>query len=458
MKKLIYLLLLLASCMACKNTPQRYESEYDDLQLIKDSGELVALTLYSSISYFKYRGEEMGFHYELGKQFAKEMGVNLRIEVVQTTMELIEKLQNGEGDIILYPLAITKERKDSIEFCGEEIVTHQVLVQRNLGKGKNLNDVTDLIGQEVYVTPGKYFQRLDNLNNELGGGIKIHQVEEDSLSVEDLITQVARGKIPYTISNNDIAQLNRTYYPNLNIDLVVSYDQRSSWAVRKGSVKLAEAVNKWHEENQTSPEYTATMKRYFESSKSVPHTAILSLSEGKISKYDHLFKKYAKNIDWDWRLLAALAYTESNFNPEVVSWAGALGLMQLMPATARSVGVPAGMEHDPEESIKGAVKYIASTIKSLRMVPDEEERIKFVLAAYNGGLGHVYDAMALAEKYGMDKYVWNDNVEKYVLLKSNEEYFNDPVCKNGYFRGIETYNFVRDIGMRFNTYKEKIKH
>ncbi len=93
---------------------------------------------------------------------------------------------------------------------------------------------------------------------------------------------------------------------------------------------------------------------------------------------------------------------------------------------------------------------------SFAQVP-QEERINFILAAYNSGIGHVQDAMALAEKYGKNKYVWKDHVETFILLKSNEEYFTDPVCKNGYFRGIETYNFVRDITSRFEQYKNKIQ-
>ena len=207
-----------------------------------------------------------------------------------------------------------------------------------------------------------------------------------------------------------------------------------------------------------SPAYTASMKRYFENSKTAPHSPILSLEKGKISHFDGLFKKYAKEIDWDWRMLASLAYTESNFDTTVVSWAGAKGLMQLMPSTARAMGVPQGKEQNAEESIKAAVKYIASTDRSLRVVKDKEERLNFILASYNAGLGHIYDAMALADKYGKNKYIWKDNVENYILLKSSEEYFNDPVCKNGYFRGIETYNFVRDIRSRYEVYKQKIKY
>lgn len=456
MKKLLYLfLLILLAAIGCKNRPVSQEDIEHDLPQIKDSGELVVLTLYSSTSYFNYRGQEMGFQYELSEQFAKSLGLKLRVEVAGSVSEMIDMLMAGEGDLIAYPLPITKERKDSLLFCGEDIVTHQVLVQQS---GKDaLKDVTELIGKDVYVKPGKYHNRLINLNDELGGGIHICLIDNDSITSEDLIEQVAQGKIPYTVSDNDIAQLNKTYFFNLNINLPISYDQRASWAVRRNCPQLAEAANNWHTTNQTSPEYTTSMKRYFEVSKAMPYAAILSLKDGKISHFDNLFRKYAKEIDWDWRLLAALAYTESNFDTTVVSWAGAQGLMQLMPYTAKAMGIPPGMEHNPEESVKAAVKYINVTEKSLRMVPDKQERINFILGAYNAGVGHVYDAMALAEKYGKDKYTWFDNVEKYILLKSNEEYYNDSVCKYGYFRGGETYTFVRVINQRFDNYKAKIK-
>lgn len=452
------LLLILLSVFACREKHQPVAKVVaHDLPQIKDSDELVVLTLYSSTTYFNYRGQEMGFQYELSEQFAKSLGVKLRIVVARNTHELIQKLLDGEGDLIAYNLPITKEWKDSLIYCGEEVITHQVLVQRNNGKVKPITDVTQLIGKEVYVKPGKYYERMVNLNDELGGGILIQKVTGDSVTTEDLITQVAQGKIDYTVADNDLAKLNTTYYPNLNIKLSISFDQRASWAVRKDCPELAAAANQWHKENMTSPAYTASMKRYFEISKAVPHSPILSLREGKISHYDDLFKKYSKEIGWDWRLLASLAYTESNFDTTAVSWAGARGLMQLMPRTARAMGVPEGKEQNPEESVKAAVKFIKSTDRSLGMIADKQERIKFILASYNAGLGHIYDAMALAGKYGKDKNVWNDNVENFILLKSNEEYFTDPVCKNGYFRGIETYNFVRDITSRYEAYKKKIK-
>ena len=421
--RLCCLCLLIGCLLACHSGSNHSEEtgEENDLPQIIDRGELVVLTVNGSTSYFNYRGEPMGFQYELAQQFAASLGVKLKLKVVKNTEELVRQLLNGEGDLIAYNLPVTNALKDSVIYCGEANITHQVVVQR---KGKDaLKNVTQLVGKEVYVQPGKYQERLINLDKELGGGIQIHTIAADSISAEELISWVAEGKIDYTVSTDELAKINRTYYPNLNIGLAISFDQRASWAVRKSSPLLAQAADKWHKENINSPE----------------------------------FKASAKEIGWDWRLLASLAYVESNFDPKAVSWAGAKGLMQLMPATARSFGVPAGKEQDPEESVKAAVKYIAALQQSFGKVKDKDEQVKFVLAAYNAGVGHVTDAMALSEKYGRSSTVWEHHVAHYMLLKSNEEFYQDPVCKNGYFRGTETYNFVKRVIALADDYRKKIK-
>ena len=443
--------LLLFSCQSGKKA----EEVAVDLPQILEKKELVVLTVNSSVSYFNYRGEPMGFQYELAQQFAKSLGVSLKVKVVKDEEGLVDSLLSGAGDLVAYNLIMTNALKDSLIYCGEEDITRQVIVQR---RGKEaLKDVTELVGKKVYVNSGKYRTRLENLNRELGGGIDICEVSSDSVSSEDLITWVAEGRIDYTVATDEIAKINRTYYPVLDIGLAISFDQRSSWAVRKTSPQLAAAADKWHRENINSPEFRASARRYFELAKRPSHGSILSVKDGKISHYDDLFRRYAKEIGWDWRLLASLAYTESNFNPNVVSWAGAKGLMQLMPATSRVMGVPPGKEQDPEESIKAAVKYIANMQRTFSKVKDKEEQAKFILAAYNCGIGHVTDAMALAEKYGRNRYLWEHHVAHYMLLKSNKEYYQDPVCKNGYLRGSDTYEFVREILARAELYKRKIK-
>ena len=330
-----------------------------------------------------------------------------------------------------------------------------MLVQR--GGRKALKDVTDMPDKDIYIKPDRYLMRLENLNKELGGGIRIHAVREDSVSEEDLIEQVAKGQIDYTVCDNEVARVNKTYFTNLDISVSVSFAQRSSWAVRPDEPLLARAATEWFARNKTSKAYLASARRYFEQEKHIAHGSILSIKDGKISRYDDLFRKYAAEIGWDWRLLASLAYAESNFNPDVVSWAGARGLMQLMPRTARAMGMPPGKEADPEESIKAATIYIGRLDKSFSGIEDKDERINFILASYNAGEGHVKDAVALARKYGADPARWKGNVEKYLKLKSHERYFNDEVCRNGYFRGEETCRFVSDIRERHRYYQEKIK-
>lgn len=455
---LICLLLSIASCKSTKQKPEQNEVlEVIDLPQIIEKGELTVATMYSSIDYFEYRGQFMGIQYDLSEQFATSLDLELNIITANSELELIRLLRSGKADLIAYNLPVTKDWKDSVVYCGVETFMHQVLIQQKIKGEEPIRDVTGLIGKEVYVQPGKYYDRLLNLNEELGGGIDIRLVEADTVTLEDLIQQVAEGKIQYTVAYNDIAKLNKTYFSNIDVDLKISFDQKTYWAVRDNSPELRKAVNEWYLQTQRSPRYEASLKKYFEISKnSYIHSPIQSIDKGIISSYDSYFKTHASTIDWDWRLLASLAYTESNFNKNVVSWAGALGLMQLMPRTARAMGVPRGKEMDVNENIKGAVKYIKVTERQFKNILDDNERIKFVLAAYNAGAGHVQDAMALAEKYRADKYVWFNNVEKYLLLKSKRKYFSDPVCKFGYFRGIETYNFVRDIIARYDVYKNKV--
>lgn len=450
-----WIFLLICTCLIACQPKEEKELPQTDLPQIKEKGELVALTLNGSASYFNYRGEPMGFQYELAQQFARSLGLKLKVKLMRDEKELVDSLLQGKGDLIAYNLTLTNPLKDSLAFCGEENITHQVIVQRRGGKA--LKDVTQLPGKVIYTNPGPFHSRLVNLNNELGGGIYIHEVPADTATSEELITWVSEGRIDYTVATDEIARINRTYYPNLDISLVISFDQRSSWAVRKTSPLLAEAADKWHKENINSAEFRASARRYFELNKRPSYGPVLSAKDGKISHYDDLFRKYARQIGWDWRLLAALAYTESNFNPNVVSWAGARGLMQLMPATCRALGVPKGKESDPEESIKAAVKYIAAMQKSFSRISEKDEQVKFILAAYNAGIGHVTDAMALAEKYGRNRYLWEHNVAHFILLKSEKEYYQDPVCRNGYLRGSDTYRFVREITARAEYYKKTIK-
>ena len=172
----------------------------------------------------------------------------------------------------------------------------------------------------------------------------------------------------------------------------------------------------------------------------------------RVSAYDSIFRAYADTIGWDWKMLAAVAYVESKFDTSAVSSVGARGLMQIMPQTARAMGIPEGMEHDPDESVRAAAAYFEYLSHLFRRVP-EGERINFVLASYNAGFGHIQDAMRLASKYGKNRYVWNDNVESYLRLKNDSVYFTDSLCRNGRFNATETILFVRRVQHKYGEYR-----
>ncbi|MCD7971574.1 MAG: transglycosylase SLT domain-containing protein [Candidatus Azobacteroides sp.] len=464
-KKYIVFLLLILTFFSCKKNETRIEVAVtdnkpvlEDLPRILAGKKLRVITLYSSVSYFIYRGEPMGYDYDLCKDFANTLGLELEVVVAKNVNQLVSMLNRGEGDLIAYNLPVTNEMKQEITYCGKESVSNQVLVQRIDLKEPPVTDVTQLIGKEVYVQKDtKYEKRLLNLNAELGGGIFIHDIDKDSITAEDMIEMVAQYKIPYTVADEDVALLNRTYYNNVDVSLPVSFPQRSSWAVRKDCPVLAATLNMWYTLNQQSPDYQLIVKRYFEVSKKKVYSPILSVHHGRISVFDDLFRKYAGTVGFDWRLMASIAYQESAFDTTATSWAGARGLMQIMPATFAGLGEDPDAIYDPEASVRAAAKYLKNMENNFQHITNTEERLKFIIASYNAGIGHVFDAQALAKKYGKDPAVWSGNVDEYILLKSHPEYYTDSVCKFGYMRGKETYDYVIQVLTRYEYYKANIK-
>ena len=417
-------------------------------------------TLYSPSSYFLYRDEPMGYDYSLVKQFAEDRGMVLDLTVAPSLHAMVEMLDSGRVDLAAYEVPVTAEYRSKVVPCGPETMSHQVLVQPLKNGRPEITDVTQLVGKDVFVEAhSKYLHRLENLDNELGGGVRIHSVDRDTLITEDLIEMVSDGEIPLTVVDSDIARINRKYYPRLDTSLAVSFPQRARWGVAPGMEWLGDSVNAYFAEETPHKRQAELLKRYFEMSKEAPGVRLdLDLSRGRMSPYDEYFRKYAEKIGWDWRILAAQAYKESNFDTTRVSWAGARGLMQIMPRTARAYGLPADKMTNPEASVAAASRIMADLDRMLaRRVADPAERRKFVIAAYSSGIGHVYDAIALAKKYGKDPQLWEGNVESALLMKAKPEYYQDPVCRSGYFRGRETVAYVRGVLSLYEKARHSIK-
>lgn len=468
----IFFISLLILCLSCNSHPSENKGTKKplpdvqlDLNKIKKRGYITAIIDNSSTGLFIYRGRTMGYEYDLLKLYAEEIGVALKINITVSLEKGFEKLQNGEGDILAYNLTVTKERKQRVAFTDYHNLVKTVLIQRKPDNWRDMKlheiektlirNPVDLIGKNIHVRHhSSHKERMENLSDEIGGGILITE-SDPATETEGLIRMVAEGAIEYTVAEEDIAKVNATYYSNLDIKTAVSFPQQIAWGVRKNASKLLSSLNNWIGRMKKTADYYVIYDKYFKSTKSSlkrVKSDYFSTESGELSPYDNIIKKFAKDLGWDWRLLAAQVYKESKFDKHAKSWAGALGLMQLLPVTAAEYGID--NLSDPEDNIYAGTRHLIWLQDYWKdKIEDPIERQKIILASYNVGHGHVMDARRLAEKYGKDPMLWDDNIEEMLLKKSNAKYFNDEVVEYGYCRGIEPVDYVKTIYSIYEDYK-----
>jgi len=313
-----------------------------------------------------------------------------------------------------------------------------------------------LANKTVYVQEvSAHTESLAAIEKETGDKLNIVPVPYES---EKLIQHVVTREIDYAVCYENVAMVNATYYPDIDVRTPVSLPQKLSWGVRKeNSESLLTELNRWISVYKNTTSYALLHAKYFRNSRSstIVKSDYYSLNTGRVSRYDDLIRASSASINWDWRLLASLICQESKFKPDVVSLKGAYGLMQIMPITGRNFGID--ITSSPENNLKAGILYI-NWLYSIfdRKISDKKERLIFVLAAYNAGPGHVLDAMRLAEKNGMDPGKWEGSVAVWLLKKSEPQYYRDAVVKNGYFRGRESVKFVTEVLDRFGHYKNII--
>ncbi|HKL34070.1 MAG TPA: transporter substrate-binding domain-containing protein [Tangfeifania sp.] len=462
---------------ACESQPENNVKSSGDetemvnartLEKIRNKGKLTALTTYSGTSYFLYRGQAMGFEYDLLKRFADHLDVELEVIVSKNIDSLLTEVNNAEIDLVAHGITITSDRKEEVNFTDYLYLTHQVLVQRKPENWRNMkwsaiekklvHDAIELIGDTVSVRENSsYFKRLKNLSKEIGGEIHIDTLP-GHLSTDEIIKMVVDGKIKYTVADDNIARINASYYHSLDIDVPISFSQRIAWAVSPRSPELLAEVNDWLAEMKDEVDYYVIYNKYFKNRRNFRkriQSDFYSLTNNSISQYDELIKENAETVGWDWRLVASQIYQESRFDPKANSWAGAGGLMQIMPAVAEELGVENRM--NPEQSIRGGTKFLKRLWDNFEEIEDSVQRIKFSLASYNCGYYHVLDARTLAEMNNLDPNRWDDNVEKMILELSYPDNYNKEGIKYGYVRGIEPYTYVEQIFERYNHYREFIE-
>lgn len=479
LKRAFLILIILSAAISCRKGGNEsrdgssgYEEYIDpvsfDLRQIKERGAIIAIVDNSSTGYFIYKGQPMGYEYDLLERYAKHIGVELQVKLTSSIDKAFDMLNSGEGDVIAYSLTVTKDRKRKVTFTDNHYTTRQVLVQRKPNNWLSMtNDQinsalirnqVDLVGKEIHVRKSSsYVDRLQNLSHEIGGDIVIIE-EEDSAETEELIKRVSTGEFEYTVADESVALVNAAYYPNIDVKTPISFPQQIAWAVRKNAPKLLKSLNNWMIDLKRKPTFNVIYNKYFKNRRASVRrnrSDFSSMGGEKISIYDELIKVGADSLGWDWRLLASQIYQESRFDPKAKSWAGAVGLMQLIPETGKRFG--ANNLYDPEQSIKAGISYLKYLDRLWKKtIEDGEERQKFVLASYNVGLGHVVDARELAKKYDRDPTVWSDNVEYFLLMKSKPEFFRDEIVESGYCRGEEPVNYVKQIFNRYAQYKQLI--
>jgi membrane-bound lytic murein transglycosylase F len=426
-----------------------------DLEDIVQDGVITAVTDINSTNYFIYNGEPMGYQFDMLQAFAKHIGVKLEIIAENDLDAAFNLLERANVDIFANNLTVFGERTKRYRFTTPHSTTRQVLVQRNRSDGKLIKTTLELAGKIIYVQKGSsYAHRLRNLSEEIGKEIVI--VELPNYETDELIELVANGDIDFTVCDENVAQVNAFYYTNLYVETAVSFDQSLAWAVGKKANNLYAKLNNWIEEFTKTAEYKIIKGKYFNN----PYWANKVLSSNSISKgsrispWDEGFRKASSSIDWDWRLFASLVYQESKFNHNVQSHRGAFGLMQFMPSTAEYFGV----NHitDPQTQIRAGARYLKWLENRFEDISDPEQRIKFTIASYNAGIGHVIDARNLARKHGKDPNVWDNNVDFFILNKSNPDYYCDTTVKYGYFRGVETFKYVNQIMQRYKHYQNMV--
>lgn len=463
----LIVLFLLVSCgkgREGKSGREAQKKSLRDWKEIKEEGVLRAITNYSGTSYFLYKGKPMGFEYELLERLADYLDVRLEIVLAENIDSIIPMLERGEGDIIAFGLTITEERKKRIDFTDYLYLTRQVLVQRKPPNWRRLKrhqidasliqDPVELINDTVALRlTTSYYERLKNLQSEIGGVIYIDTMAGD-LSAEKLIQSVVDGDIKYTIVDDNIAAINAAYHPILDVSTPVSFSQRIAWGIRPSSPNLRDTLNGWIAQARKDVDYRVIYNKYFKNKRAFRarvKSEFYSLNEQRISPYDDLIKENAERIGWDWRLLAAQVYQESQFDPEATSWAGAAGLLQLMKGTASDLNVENRL--DPEENLRGGVDYLGQIYDNFDEVPDSLQRVKLALASFNCGYYHVLDAQRLAKKRGLDPKTWDENVAAMILELSFPRNYNDEVVKYGYVKGVEPFTYVEEIMERYEHYK-----
>jgi membrane-bound lytic murein transglycosylase F len=421
-----------------------------DFDAIKERKILRVAMHNTMASYYLWRGELYGFEYELARYFAEQFQLRLQIVVAEDYTRILDLLREGKADIAAAFITPTPWRESiNIAFSRPNHYASEILVSR---PDSGIEDLDQLGNRAISVRKSSaYWQSLQGLVSK--GTILNLQAANEQLDTEQLIDQVATGAIDLTVADSHILNLELTWRDDITGSLSLGDPRPQSWAVRESNPALLQAINQFFTREYRGEFYESVYQKYFKSprhSARIETSAMPTPEMPGLSPYDEMIRRYADQYQFDWRLLAAQIYQESRFDPTAKSWSGAQGLMQILPQTARAVGMVD--IQDTETGLHAGIKYMAWLRQSLGENLAVDDQLWFSLAAYNAGIGHVRDARALARRLGKNPDQWFDHVEQAMLLLGTRKYAKK--ARHGYVRGIEPVQYVSTIRSRYQAYRE----
>ncbi len=408
------------------------------LQQIWESGRITFISDNNAHCYFIYKDQPAGFEYELARAFADYLMVDLKVRTPGWD-QMFPQLLDGKGDIIAASLTRTPGREKSMEFSDAYLAIRQFVIVHK--ENHSVSNPEDLRGKQVHVRSGtSYQQQLLELKKE---GIDFRIVLHKNVPTEELIRRVAEREIELTVADTNVALLNRRYYPDVELAFPISGRQDLAWAVRKGDTELLEVINRFMAAIRKDGTFARVYGKYYSSAELFDYVDLKVFHrrvDTQLPAYEPLIRRESQRYGFDWRLIAAMMYQESHFDPDAVSHTGVQGLMQLTATTAGEVGV--ADRTDPRQSIRGGIKYLHMIHQRFDDIEDDADRMLFTLASYNIGYGHVRDAQQLAEEKGLDEDKWT-SLRKTLPLLRYPKYHRR--MRFGYARGTEPVRYVERI-------------
>lgn len=413
---------------------------------IREKGTLTIVTRNGPTTYYESRYGPTGFEYALAQEFARSIGVKLEIRTAYTLEDLFRTLENNQADIIAAGLTATEQRASQYRFSLPYFEAKQLILYRT--GTKRPRKLEDIIDKDIRVLANSsHAERLAELAEDNPG---LRWEETIELETLDLMEQIQKGELTHTIIDSNEFEAHKAYFPHVRIGFAITEPEPIAWVMARNPTDddLYDAINNFMAEITESGKLESLKERFYGHTTHVDQGGSRTFSinmKRRLPKYEELIKQVAREEGMDWRLLAAISYQESHWNPRAKSPTGVRGMMMLTRPTASEMGVTNRL--DPEQSLRGGARYFLKIRKRIPSKIKEPERTWLALAAYNVGMGHLNDARIITEQHNHDSTKWSDVMLHLPLLQKRKYYEN---TKYGYARGSEPVVYVQHIRHYYN--------